>query len=344
MSSPHKRATYKFSPYTTRRLSDRKAIKPACPSLTESKARLIKNEEIAKYLRFPLEIGRPLRKDISAFCKFHKTHEHDTENCFPLNGQLANLTRRGLLRRYTKSDSWEGKDQQREYNHALETHETPVLGDFNTIAGGFAGGGMTNSARKRYARSIMTSTTIKVNSSVLSLTFSAEDMQDVYPHEDDPVVLSVIMMGRNVHRVLIDQGSSADVIFWDTFVGMQVPRDQLQPFDGVLVGFSGEQVEVRGFVDLRTTFFDDLAAKTIVIRYIVVNAPSSYNLLLGRPSLNKLGAVVSTVHMKMKFPAEGRVVTMKVDQEVARKCYENSLRTRRRAYNLSQIHPPPVDP
>ncbi|XP_027905968.1 uncharacterized protein LOC114165580 [Vigna unguiculata] len=149
-------------------------------------------------------------------------------------------------------------------------------------------------------------------------------------------------MGRNVHRVLIDQGSSTDVMFWDTFVGLQVPRDQLQPFDGVLVGFSGEQVEVRGHVDLRTTFSDENAAKTIVIRYLVVNAPSSYNLLLGRPSLNKLGAVISTSHMKMKFPTEGKIVTMKVDQEIARKCYENSLRTRR-TYALAQTTPTPIN-
>jgi len=39
----------------------------------------------------------------------------------------------------------------------------------------------------------------------------------------------------------------------------------------------------------------------------------------------------------MKFPAEGKVVTMKVDQEMARKCYEKSLRTRRDTYSLTQI-------
>jgi len=96
----------------------------------------------------------------------------------------------------------------------------------------------------------MTTTTRKVVGTIPNLTFSGEDLKDVYPHEDDPVVLSVIMMGRNVHQVLIDQGSSADVMFWDAFTGMLIPKDQLQPFDGVLVGFSGEQVEVRGYVDL----------------------------------------------------------------------------------------------
>ena len=144
-------------------------------------------------------------------------------------------------------------------------------------------------------------------------------------------------MGRNVHRVLVDQGSSADVMFWNTYTGLQIPTDQLRPFDGVLVGFLGDQVEVKGYVDLRTTFRDKEDAKTIFIHYIVVNAPSSYNLLLGRSSINKLGAVVSTVHLKMKLPTDdGKVLTLSVNQEVAHKCYEDSLRSRRKvAYSVS---------
>jgi len=59
---------------------------------------------------------------------------------------------------------------------------------------------------------------------------------------------------------------------------------------------------------MRTTFLDENAANTITIKYIVVNAPSFYNLLLGRPSLNTSGVVVSTSHLKLKLPSpEGKV-------------------------------------
>jgi len=115
-----------------------------------------------------------------------------------------------------------------------------------------------------------------------------------------------------------------------------VPLDQLRPFDGVLVGFAGDTVEVRGYTDLRTTFLDGEAAKTITVRYIVVRAPSSYNILLGRSSLNRFEAVVLTSHLKVKFPTDtGRVATLRIDQTVARKCYENSLKVRRSMYVLS---------
>jgi len=89
-------------------------------------------------------------------------------------------------------------------------------------------------------------------------------------------------------------------------------------------------VEVRGYIDLRTTFSDEEAARTIVVRYVVVNTPSAYNLLLGRPSLNRSGAAASTKHMKMKLPSlEGRVITIKSNQKTTRKCFESSLRNRR---------------
>jgi len=46
----------------------------------------------------------------------------------------------------------------------------------------------------------------------LSLCFTNSDLEDVFPHEDDPVV-TVITVGRKVHKVMIDQGSSIDMMF-----------------------------------------------------------------------------------------------------------------------------------
>jgi len=53
--------------------------------------------------------------------------------------------------------------------------------------------------------------------------------------------------------------------------------------------------------------------------YIVVNASSAYDLLLGQPSLNKLGEVASRAHMKMNFSSHKReVITIKSDQKTTR--------------------------
>jgi len=87
-----------------------------------------------------------------------------------------------------------------------------------------------------------------------------------------------------------------------------------------LYGFVGDQVEVRGYIELRTTFTDGLASRTEKIRYLVVNAPSAYNILLGRPTLNKTGVVPSTRHMKVKLPSmEGMIITICSEQKEAKK-------------------------
>jgi len=102
-------------------------------------------------------------------------------------------------------------------------------------------------------------------------------------------------------------------------------------------------VEVRGYLELRTTFTDGEASRTESIRYLVVNANSAYNILLGRPALNRLNAVASTRHMKMKLPdLSGKVIVIKSDQEEARKCYENSLKTKRSVFMVFE-RPPSAD-
>ena len=164
----------------------------------------------------------------------------------------------------------------------------------------------------------------------VDLVFTKADLEDVVPPDNDPVVISAVTTGRKVHHVLVDQGSSADVMFWTAFNKLQLSPDMLRPYGGCLYGFAGNQVEVHGYLELRTTFTDGTASRTESIRYLVVNAYSAYNMLFGRPTLNRLGAVPSTRHMKIKLPdLTGKVITIKSDQKGAKKCYENSLKTRR---------------
>jgi len=97
-------------------------------------------------------------------------------------------------------------------------------------------------------------------------------------------------------------------------------------------------VEVQEHIKLRTTCIDGTASRTINIRYLVVNAPSAYNILLGRPALNKARAVASTRHLKMKLPSlEGTVITIKYDQKATKKCYENSLKTKRGVCMVTRV-------
>jgi len=97
------------------------------------------------------------------------------------------------------------------------------------------------------------------------------------------------------------------------------------PYDEPIYDFFGE-VLTRGYIDLHTVFREGSQTKTIPIYFLVVEASTSYNVLLGRPSLNTLGTVVSTPHLAMKFPSpSGNIITIHGDQRLVRECYMASL-------------------
>lgn len=90
---------------------------------------------------------------------------------------------------------------------------------------------------------------------------------------------------------------------------------KIQPHHRPLLGFARERVETRGYVDLMTTFDQGKLSRTFIVRYFVVDADTSYFTLIGRKTLNELGAIISIVHLKIKFPTLTReVMTIKADQ------------------------------
>ena len=86
-----------------------------------------------------------------------------------------------------------------------------------------------------------------------------------------------------------------------------------------LVGFSGEKVHPEGFVTLHLTLGTQPKTRTIKVDFLVVNYPSAYNVILGRPTLNKIGAVISMASLTMKFFTDnGEVASVKADQVAVR--------------------------
>ncbi|XP_068497460.1 uncharacterized protein [Phaseolus vulgaris] len=317
------------------------SVAPARPR-TQSRAQPARVNKAATgrrdRLRVPTNTDKVLGPHKDAWCEFHQAFGHHITNCLALGHQLDELVKSGFLKDYLVGPSAAAALAVLEEDQA---HEMPIHGEVHTIFGGFSGGGCIASQRKRYVRSVNSVVEQEADDSLdIDLAFTKADLRDVVPHNNDPVVISVVTAGRKVHRVLVDQGSSANVMFWSTFNKLQLSLDQLRSYTGCLYGFAGDQVEVRGYLELRTKFTDETASRTENIRYLVVNANSAYNILLGRPALNRLKGVASTRHMKLKLPdLSGRVILIKSDQQEAKKCYENSLKTKRRVFMVVE-HPP----
>jgi hypothetical protein len=68
-------------------------------------------------------------------------------------------------------------------------------------------------------------------------------------------------------------------------------------------------------------------AKTIRVKYLVVNSPNCYNIIIWCPSFNLLFVFHSIKYLIMKYPLEkGSVGTIRGDQKIAMECYHNNLR------------------
>jgi len=119
-----------------------------------------------------------------------------------LGYQLDELVRTGFLKDYGAEPATTAALPPPAEEQA---HETLVLGDVHTIARGFSGGGPTASQRKKYARGVNSiEERISGNPWESDLVFTRADLRDVVPHDNDPVVISVVTAGRKVHRVLVD--------------------------------------------------------------------------------------------------------------------------------------------
>ena len=80
-----------------------------------------------------------------------------------------------------------------------------------------------------------------------------------------------------------------------------------------------------GSIQLVLTLGDRPCQATTTVRFLRVDAPSAYNVLLGRPSLNAIKAIPSVYHMVIKFPTTNGVGMVQGDQRVARECYVDEL-------------------
>ena len=184
------------------------------------------------------------------------------------------------------------------------------------ILGGFAGGGESSSARKAHLRSIRSAdmreiqAVSKVPRVDTIITFSDSDLEGCQHPHDDPLVVHVIVANTAVHRVLVDNESSADIIFASAFDKMGIGREKLEPVSTHLRGFSGERVLPLGSIQLVLTLGEPPCQATTTARFLMVDAPSAYNMLLGRPSLNAIKAIPSAYHMIIKFPTVNGVGTV----------------------------------
>ena len=153
------------------------------------------------------------------------------------------------------------------------------------------------------------------------MSFNEADARGVKQSHNDPLVIMLNIEGFNTKRILVDNGSSADIIYLPAFQQLKLDPKRLCLFESPFVSFNGDRVYPRGIVTLTVTVGAQPRQLTCQLDFLVVDCPSSYNVIIGRPTLNRWKAATSTYCLKVKFPIDNGVGEVRGDQILARECY-----------------------
>ena len=143
------------------------------------------------------------------------------------------------------------------------------------------------------------------------MSFNEADARGVKQPHNDPLVIMLTIEGFNTKRILVDNGSFVDIIYLPTFRQLKLDPRRLHPFDSPFVSFSGDRVYPKGIVTLTVTVGTYPVQLTRQLDFLVVDCPSSYNVIIGRPTFNKWKAATSTYCLKVKFPTDNGVGEVK---------------------------------
>jgi hypothetical protein len=202
-------------------------------------------------------------------------------------------------------------------------------GRIMTIIGGNSIDHENNNQKKNYFRRVNSISTEgpykKTRWSHLPITFLEKDLQlKDYPHMD-AIVVEANIDGWAVSKILVDGGSSADIIFTATIDDIKIDRKLLGRAEHPLYGFGGKPIHSIGRIVLPVSFGTVNNARIEQIAFDVVDIHYPYNALFGRGTLNAFEAVISYSYLCMKIPTINGVITVHGDQPKQETLKKNTL-------------------
>ncbi|KAL2249904.1 UNVERIFIED_CONTAM: Retrovirus-related Pol polyprotein from transposon gypsy [Sesamum indicum] len=269
----------------------------------------------------------PSKKLSSKYCKFYRERGHDTEDCFQLKDEIERLVRQGyfkdLILRGREMDNRALKSISRSREREPNVRDNvPVKGVIHTIAGRPEQGD-SRQTRKRYERINQRTQLVMNMEPEEEIVFENKDAAERTGPQNDPMVIKMDIANFTVHKLLVDNGSSADIIFRDVLVKIRLDNSKLEPVRTPLVGFGGTEVESLGTIDLPVSLGEELKRKILMVKFLVVDTPFAYNKEAQKCyNLSLKKDDCSDKKRKLEDPSEG------VDPEMIVHCLDVDLTTR----------------
>nr|CAN65131.1 hypothetical protein VITISV_005198 [Vitis vinifera] len=239
--------------------------------------------------RWPRPLGTdPTKRDHSKRCVFHKEHGHTTEECRCLHYLVERLIKAGNLKQYIRSEAG-----------ACQVH--PAWTNWR------------GSSPHRWDNHFPTS---RPHSDTAAPT------RTLQPHRD-ALILSLEIGDFDVRRILVDPGSSADLVQASVVSHMGHSLTGLENPGRILSGFNGSSTTSLGDILLPV----QASPVTLNVQFSVVQELSPFNVILGRTWLHYMKVIPSTYHQMVSFLTKDGQINIYDSQLTARQCYQIARET-----------------
>ncbi|XP_068317107.1 uncharacterized protein [Pyrus communis] len=120
--------------------------------------------------------------------------------------------------------------------------------------------------------------------------YPEEERGIIYPH-NDPLIVEAHIANFDVRRILVGTGVSVNIMFAEAFKTLNVVEHLLDHSVSPLISFSGDVVQPLGSVHLPFTIGTGPYTATITTNFLVVDYPTTYNVIFGCTGINDLKAM-----------------------------------------------------
>ncbi|XP_075644940.1 uncharacterized protein LOC142615912 [Castanea sativa] len=276
----------------------------------------INNEPYFKWLN--KMAGDPSRRNQNMYYTYHKDKGHTIEQCWVLKDHLKQLVMAGHLKEFVVAT----RNQEARQADRLRGNPLPPL--LKVIEVIHAVPKSVSASRTRGIMAVVLARSCagehsprkKLRYVKQPIAFDDDDMEGTIQPHNDALVVTARIKGFAVKRIMIDQGSGANVMYPDLYRELGLKKEDLSKYDTPLMGFDGHMVISEGQISLLVS----TEGKEVIVTFIVVASFSLYTTILGRPWIHDMGAVPSTLHVKVKFRTEDGITVVKGNQQVARQC------------------------
>ncbi|KAF2531150.1 hypothetical protein F2Q70_00029709 [Brassica cretica] len=250
------------------------------------------------------------------------------EDCVALKIEVNELLKKGHLREFLSEKAKSHLSKETTGKPTKAAPVSPPRQDrvIHVILGGSEISGISHAAAKKSTwnakHGLEAAKPKRLLRGTDKIIFTAKEQEKVLTPYHDALVISLTVANCLVKRILVDNGSSGNIIFQAAYKDLGLEESALTRRITPVIGFNGEVKQTAGEVTL-PVYAEGVNMST---KFLVVDCDSSYNMILGRAWIHGMGGVPSTLHQMVKFPTPSGIKAIRRDQEYFRSCYKTTLK------------------